>query len=83
MLRPIETCSSTLIQKRELKIDFNKGGWLRIITKNNKKSYSDIWIPNLNLLMKERKKVYPEVTNSEETMDSIIMNKEINFLNIF
>jgi hypothetical protein len=54
MLRPIEAWSSELIQKPELKININKGCWLRTITKNNKESYSDIWIPNLNLLMKEK-----------------------------
>jgi hypothetical protein len=46
MLRPIEAWSSTIVQKPELKIQFNKGCWLRTITKNNKESFSDIWIPN-------------------------------------
>jgi hypothetical protein len=88
MLRPIEAWSSTIVQKPELKIHFNKGCWLRTITKNNKESYSDIWIPNLNLLMKERKKLDIEISESEEIMesfikDNIIMNKEFNSLNIF
>jgi hypothetical protein len=56
MLGPIEVWSSTIVQKPELKIHFNKGCWLRTITKNNKESYSDIWIPNLNLLMKKGKR---------------------------
>jgi hypothetical protein len=42
MLRPFEVLSSILVQKPELKIDFNKGCWLRTITKNNKESYSNI-----------------------------------------
>jgi hypothetical protein len=40
-----------LIQKPELKISKNKGCWLRTI-KNNKKSFSHIWIPNIDMLMK-------------------------------
>jgi hypothetical protein len=47
MLRPVETKSNELIQKPELKINTNKCYWLRTITKNNKESYSDIWIPNI------------------------------------
>jgi hypothetical protein len=68
LLKPIEAWSSELIQKPELKINTNKGCWLRTITKNNKESYSDIWITNLNLLMRERKKIVPIISNSEETI---------------
>jgi hypothetical protein len=52
MLRLIETWSNELIQKPELKTNAKKGCWLKTITKNNKESYSDIWIPNIDILMK-------------------------------
>jgi hypothetical protein len=53
MLRPIKTWSSELIQKPELKINKNKGCWLRIIIKNNKKSFLDIWIFIMDVLIKK------------------------------
>jgi superfamily II DNA helicase RecQ len=54
MLRPIEAWKSKLIEKPELELDINKGCWLRILTKNNKESFSDVWIPNNDLLIEEK-----------------------------
>jgi hypothetical protein len=56
--------------------------------KNNKEIYLDIWIPNIDILLKERKKVNPIIIGSKKTMESfiknnIIMDKEVNLLNIF
>jgi hypothetical protein len=84
----LHTFNSEFIQKPELKINNNKGCWSRTITKNNKESYSDIWIPNMDVLKKERKNINSIISKSEETMelfikDSLIMKKEVNLLNIF
>jgi hypothetical protein len=59
MLRFIEAWSSELTQKPKLKININKGCWLRTIIKNNKESFLDILISNVDLLRKERKKINP------------------------
>jgi hypothetical protein len=37
-------------------VDFNKGCWLRTIVKNNKTSMSDIWIPNIDLMVSQKNK---------------------------
>jgi hypothetical protein len=57
MLRPIEAWFNELIQKPKLKINKNKGCWIKTITKNNKEKHSDICIFNMDILMKERKKI--------------------------
>jgi hypothetical protein len=49
----------------------NKGCWLRTLTKNNKKSYSDIWIPSIDILMKEKKITQSFIKNS------LITKKEV------
>jgi hypothetical protein len=51
MLGPQEAWSCEESVKQELKLEFNKGCWLRTIVKNNKTSISDIWIPNIDLLI--------------------------------
>jgi hypothetical protein len=77
-----------LIQKPKLKINNNKVCWSRTLTKNNKKSDSDIWIPNIDILMKKIKNINSIINKSEEVMesfvkDSLTMKKEVNILNIF
>jgi hypothetical protein len=57
MLKLIETWSSELIKKPELKISNNKGCRLRTVIKDNKESYSDIWSPGMDILMKERRNI--------------------------
>jgi hypothetical protein len=51
MLHSQEAWSCEITDKQELKLDFNKGCWLRTIVKNDKTSISDIWIPNIDLLI--------------------------------
>jgi hypothetical protein len=46
-----------------LQIEFNKGLWLRKIVKNNKTSMSDIWIPNIDLMISQK----TEDNNTEQT----------------
>jgi hypothetical protein len=55
MLWPQEAWSCELIDKSELGLEFNKVCWLRTIVKNNKTSISDIWIPNIDLM------IYPQI----------------------
>jgi hypothetical protein len=53
MLKPQETWSCELVSKPELQLEINKGCWLRIIVKNEKMNISDIWIPNIDLLISQ------------------------------
>jgi hypothetical protein len=50
----VTTRSCELTEKSELGVDFNKGCWLRTIVKNNKTSMSDIWIPNIDLMVSQK-----------------------------
>jgi hypothetical protein len=76
MLHPQEAWSCEIVDKPELGLDFNKGCWLRTIVKNNKTSMSDVWIPNIDLII------------SQEIKDNNTKQKDIdiqttNPLNIF
>jgi hypothetical protein len=77
MLRPQEAWPCEITDKPELKLDFNKGCWLRMIVKNDKTSISDIWIPNIDLLISK---------NSTNNNDNEQLNENpqlINPLNVF
>jgi hypothetical protein len=56
MLRPQEAWSCELTDKPELRLEFNKGCWLRTVVKNNKTGISDIWIPNIDLMISQEVK---------------------------
>jgi hypothetical protein len=53
MLRPQEAWSCELVSKPELELEVNKDYWLRTIVKNDKTNISDIWIPNIDLLISQ------------------------------
>jgi hypothetical protein len=53
MLRPQEAWSCELVSKPELELEVNKSCWLRSVVKNNKTNVSDIWIPNIDLLISQ------------------------------
>jgi hypothetical protein len=76
MLRPQEAWSCETTDKSELQLEFNKGLWLRTIVKNNKTSMSDIWIPNIDLMISQK----VEDNNTEQTD---IDTQTSNPLNVF
>jgi hypothetical protein len=76
MLQPQEVWSCEITDKSELKLDFNKGLWLRTIVKNNKTSMSDIWIPNINLMISQ------EIKNNNTNQKDIDI-QTMNPLNVF
>jgi hypothetical protein len=64
------------VDKPELGLQINKGCWLRTIVKNDKTNISDIWIPNIDLLISQEVK-----NNNDKQKDQDI--QIINFLNVF
>jgi hypothetical protein len=77
MLCPQEAWSCEITEKPELKLEFNKGCWLRTIVKNEKTIISDVWIPNIDLLINKN----PTNNNDNEQPDE---NTQLtNPLNVF
>jgi hypothetical protein len=76
MLRPQEVWSCEVVDKPELQLKINTGCWLRTIVKNNKTSISDIWIPNIDLLISQGVKDNINKQKNEEP-------QIINPLNVF
>jgi hypothetical protein len=76
MLQPQEAWSCEITDKSELQIEFNKRLWLRTVVKNNKTSMSDIWVPNIDLMISQK----VEDNNTEQTD---IDTQTSNPLNVF
>jgi hypothetical protein len=77
MLCPQEAWSCEITDKPELKLEFNKGCWLRTIVKNDKTSVSDVWIPNIDLLINKNS------TNNNDNEQSDENPQLVNPLNVF
>jgi hypothetical protein len=69
MLRPQETWFCELVSKPELELEINKNCWLRTIVKNDKTNISDIWIPNIDLLISHKNNI-KIINNKQEEIDT-------------
>jgi hypothetical protein len=78
MLGPQDAWSCEITDKPELKVEFNKGCWLRTIVKNDKTSISYVWIPNIDLLINK------DSVNNNNNNEQLDENPQlVNLLNVF
>jgi hypothetical protein len=79
MLRSQEAWSCEVVSKPELGLEINEGCWLRTIVKNDKTNISDIWIPNIDLLISYKDEIKINNTKQKE----IGNQAKTNPLNVF
>jgi hypothetical protein len=79
MLKPQEAWFCELVEKPELQLEINKGCWLRTIVKNDKTNISDIWIPNIHLLIYQES----DIKNNNSKQKEIDIQTMANLLNVF
>jgi hypothetical protein len=60
-------------------LEINKGCWLRTIVKNDKTDISDIWIPNIDLLLSHKDEI--KINNAKQK--EIDNQTKTNPLNVF
>jgi hypothetical protein len=79
MLKPQKAWSCELVSKPELELEINKGCWLRTVAKNDKTNISDIWIPNIDLLISQEN----DIKNNNNKQKEIDIQIRTNPLNVF